>query len=109
MLELNLGMGEIFNVPNRNVGYQYIFEAGDDHTCIGIKGGPYEGVIYKYGEISIPEEENPDGTLPFRFQYEIIENNGIKKEDFDDDFFNIMGDILVDIIDREEYVRKSDD
>ena len=99
-------MGEIFNVPNRNIGYQYVFKENDDHTYIGIKGGPYEGVIYKYGEISIPENENPDGTLPFKFHYDIVDNNGIKKEDFEDDFFNVLGDILVNIIDREDYVGK---
>ena len=102
-------MGNIFNVPNRNVGYQYVFEKGDEHTCIGIKGGPYEGVIYKYGEITIPEDENPDGTLPFKFQYDIVDNNGIKKEDFEDDFFEIIGDILVDIIDREDYSANTND
>ena len=102
-------MAEIFNIPNRNVGYQYVFKEGTDFTCIGIKGGPYEGVIYKYGEISVPENENPDGTLPFKFQFDIVENNGIKREDFEDDFFEIIGDILVDIIEREDYRAKPDD
>ena len=103
-------MSEIFNIPKRNEGYKYVFRKEDDFTCIGIKGGMYEGVIYKYGEITIPEEENEnsDGTLPFRFKYEIMDNNGVNKEDFDKDFFTLVGDILVDIIDREDYVAKSD-
>tara|TARA_B100000424_G_scaffold191803_1_gene149460 strand:+ start:603 stop:908 length:306 start_codon:yes stop_codon:yes gene_type:complete len=100
-------MSETFNIPNRNVGYQYVFKENDEQTYIGIKGGPYEGVIYKYGEITIPQDENPDGTMPFKFKYDIADNNGIKKEEFTDDFFSLMGDILVDIIDREEYVPKS--
>ena len=97
-------MGEIFNIPNKNVGYQYVFAKNDKHTSIGIKGGPYEGVIYKYGEVSISEEENPDGTLPFKFQYDILDHNGFKKEDFETDFFDLIGDILVDIIEREDYI-----
>tara|TARA_Y100001963_G_scaffold150385_1_gene231408 strand:- start:1663 stop:1962 length:300 start_codon:yes stop_codon:yes gene_type:complete len=99
-------MSQTFNIPNRNVGYQYVFREDDEQTYIGIKGGPYEGVVYSYGEITIPENENPDGTMPFKFKYEIADNNGIKKEDFDTDFFSLIGDILVNIIDTEDYVRK---
>ena len=102
-------MAEEFTIPNKNVGYKYVFKEGDDSTHIGIKGGPYEGVIYKYGMVSLPEKENPDGTLPFKFEYDIVDNNGIKRENFDDDFFDLIGDILVDIIDREDYVAKPND
>ena len=102
-------MAEEFTIPNKNVGYKYVFKEGDNSTCIGIKGGPYEGVIYKYGMVTLPEKENSDGTLPFKFEYDIVDNNGIKRENFDDDFFNLIGDILVDIIDREDYVAKPND
>ena len=100
-------MSEIFNIPKRNEGYKYVFKEDTDFTCIGIKGGQFEGVIYKYGEITLSDDENPDGTLPFRFQYDILDNNGVAKENFNDNFFTLIGDILVDIIDREEYRAKS--
>ena len=50
----------------------------------------------------IEAEENPDGTLPFKFEYDIIDSNGWKQEDFGEDFFELIGDILVDIITTEE-------
>jgi hypothetical protein len=36
--------------------------------------------------------------MPLKFEYTIIENVGIAKEDFDNQFFDLIGDILVDII-----------
>ena len=39
----------------------------------------------------------------FRFEYDILDNNMIPREEFDDkNFFKLLGDILVDIIDRQE-------
>ena len=94
-------MGEIFNVPNSNVGYQYIFKEEDNHSCIGIKGGEFEGVVYKYGKVTLSEKENPDGTLPFRFEYDIVDNNGIQREQFGDEFFKLIGDILVEVMEEQ--------
>jgi hypothetical protein len=51
--------------------------------------------------VSVAEEENPNGTLNFQFEYDIVDSNGHKKEYFRDDFKNLIGDILVDIIDKE--------
>ena len=71
-------------------------------TCIGLtdEAGRYQGVIYKYGEVSIPNEDelNSEGDLPFRFKYVIVDNNKYPEEYFKDDFRNLIGDILVDII-----------
>ena len=81
--------------------YRYVNRPGDDFTSIGINGGKYEGVVYRYGKISLGEE-NPDGTLPFNFEYDILDNNELPRESFGEDFFDLIGDILVDIIDKEE-------
>ena len=74
-----------------------------DQTCIGLtKETDFWGVVYKYGKVSLGEETK-DGNLPFRFEYDILDNNMIPREEFDDDnFFKLLGDILVDIIDRQE-------
>ena len=74
-----------------------------DFSSIMIKDGKFKDVIYNYGKVSIPEEDNlnDDGTLPFRFEYNIIDNVGIPREEFDEEFFVLIGDILVDII-REQ-------
>jgi hypothetical protein len=68
-----------------------------------IKDGKFKDVIYNYGKVSIPEEDNlnEDGTLPFRFEYNIIDNVGISKEEFNEEFFTLIGDILIDIIEGQ--------
>ena len=88
------------NILNRTEQYQFIERRGDDFTCVGIKGGKYEGVIYKYGTVSIAEKENNKGEMPLSFQYDILDPNGLERKEFDDNFFNLIGDILVDIIDN---------
>ena len=83
---------------------QYVFITNKDENmqCIGIRKGKFEGVVYKYGKVSLGEE-TWDGNLPFRFEYDILDNYMIPREEFDDDnFFKLLGDILVDIIDRQE-------
>ena len=83
---------------------QYVFITNKDEKmqCIGIRKGKFEGVVYKYGKVSLGEETK-DGNLPFRFEYDILDNNMIPREEFDDkNFFKLLGDILVDIIDRQE-------
>ena len=83
---------------------QYVFITNKDENmqCIGIRKGKFEGVVSKYGKVSLGEETK-DGNLPFRFEYDILDNNMIPREEFDDEnFFKLLGDILVDIIDGQE-------
>ena len=82
--------------------YVFITNKNENMQCIGIRKGKFEGVVYKYGKISLGEE-TWDGNLPFRFEYDILDNNMIPRKEFDDEnFFKLLGDILVDIIDRQE-------
>ena len=83
---------------------QYVFITNKDENmqCIGIRKGKFEGVVYRYGKVALGEETK-DGNLPFKFEYDILDNNMIPREEFDDEnFFKLLGDILVDIIDRQE-------
>ena len=76
-------------------------ETHPDQTCIGLTGETnYHGVIYKYGEVTVPDETklNESNHLNLKFKYDILENNGIPKEKFGDDFFKLLGDILYHII-----------
>ena len=82
--------------------YVFITNKNEEMQCIGIRKGKFEGVVYKYGKVSLGEE-NEKGNLPFRFEYDILDNNMIPRKEFDDEnFFKLLGDILVDIIDRQE-------
>ena len=82
--------------------YMFVSQVEDEWASVCIKGGKFDGVIYNYGKVSVKEKEkNDDGTLPFRFEYNIIDNVGISREEFGEEFFILLGDILVDIIDDQ--------
>lgn len=79
--------------------FSYIESASHpDQTCIGINKGDYAGVIYKYGKVTPIEK---DDKLTMQFEYDIIENNAIPREKFNDKFFELIGDILMDILDEK--------
>ena len=84
--------------------YVYVESKSQDQTCIGIKGGKFAGVVYKYGKVSLGKEEDENGNLPLQFQYDIVDNNGIPREQFGDEFFKLIGDILVEVIDEQTKV-----
>ena len=83
--------------------YSFINRKGENQTSIRIENGKFENVIYNYGRVSIPQNENEDGTIPFSFEYNILDNASIPREEFDEEFFTLIGDILVDIIENEDY------
>ena len=84
--------------------FVYVDSKSQDRTCIGIKGGKFAGVVYKYGKVSFAKEEDKNGNLPMQFQYDIVDNNGIPREQFNDEFFNLIGDILVEVMDEQTKV-----
>ena len=76
-------------------------DAYPDQTCIGLtEDTDYHGVIYKYGEVTIPDEKKllDNEHLQLKFKYDILENNGIPKENFGDNFMKLIGDVLLHII-----------
>ena len=82
-------------------------ETYPDQTCIGLTDETdYHGVIYKYGQVTIPDENKllDNEHLQLQFKYDILENNGIPKENFGDDFFKLLGDILYHIISAQSEV-----
>jgi hypothetical protein len=83
--------------------YTFVAKEDDDlaSVCITDKG-KYHGVVYKYGVVSVAEKENEDGTLPFKFEYDIVDNYNIPREEFDGEFFRLIGDILVHIVENQE-------
>ncbi len=88
--------------------YKYVTDKDQKWQCIGLteKAGLYQGVVYRYGKVSIPqtEEMTEEGDLPFRFEYDIVDSNGLEQEHFGEAFFKLIGDILVDIITNEEQI-----
>ena len=88
--------------------FVYVESRSQDQPCIGIKEGKFAGVVYKYGKVSFGKEEDRNGNLPLQFQYDIVDNNGIPREQFNDEFFNLIGDILVEVMDEQTKVTKDD-
>ena len=92
---------------------KYTFVSNEDKKWQGIgltqEAGFYRGVVYEYGKVSVVEnEEKTEATLQFDFN--VLDSNGLPQKAFGDDFFNLIGDVLQDIIkenieqDAMEYV-----
>ena len=96
---------QILNDP---ITKKFVFlnsETYPNQTCIGLTSETdFHGVVYKYGKVTLPQEVMTDeeleskSNLPFKFEYDIIENNGIPKENFGDNFMKLIGDVLLHII-----------
>ena len=82
--------------------YVFVTDNKDNCQCIGIRGGQFDGVVYKYGKITIPEppEKDIEKDLTLKFEYDIVSTNNLPSEWFGEEFFNLIGDILVDILDQ---------
>ena len=52
--------------------------------------------------VNVAEKEDENGNLPLRFEYDIVDNYGVSREEFDKEFFTLIGDILVDIIENQD-------
>ena len=81
--------------------FVYVTTKEQDQTLIGIKEGKFAGVVYKYGKVSFAEKEDENGNLPMKFHYDIVDNNEIPREQFGEDFFILIGDILVEVIEEQ--------
>ena len=85
--------------------YTFVSREDDTWANICILESKYRGIIYNYGKVSVPDENNLDaeGNLPLRFEYTIIETKNIEEEELrkDTDFKNLLGDILVDILNEQ--------
>ena len=82
----------------------YTFVENKKQTWQGIgltdKAGKYEGVVYRYGEVKIIEnEEKTEASL--QFDWDMLDSNGLPKERFGDDFFDLIGKILEDIMQQQ--------
>ena len=80
---------------------EYVSREGDAQASVLLRGShKFSGVIYSYGRISVPEPTS-DGFAQLSFDYNIEDNNNIPRDEFNEEFFTLIGDILVDIIDQK--------
>ena len=82
--------------------YQFVDNKEKTWTAIGLtaKAGKYQGVVYKYGKVKVIEnEEKTNASL--QFEWDMLDSNGLPKESIKDDFFELAGKILQDIIHKQ--------
>lgn len=73
----------------------YEYQDSDEvHAGIRIKDGPYKDLLYAYKEVKLIEEGE---SLRVKFEWIPLEN---KPENDTQDLYDVLGDILVDIIDK---------
>ena len=83
--------------------YTFVSRGKEKWASIMLTNGEYEGVIYQYGKVSVPEGEDENGNMPLSFKYNIVDYNGQDEEDLESsqEFKNALGDILVEILDEQ--------
>jgi hypothetical protein len=83
--------------------YTFVSRGKEKWASIMLTNGEYEGVIYQYGKVSVPEGEDENGNMPLSFKYNIVDYNGHDEEDLESsqEFKNALGDILVEILDEQ--------
>lgn len=95
--------------------------ADAEYWCMRLEKGDFAGVIYKYGEIGIRPELNEDGTLPVKFEFDILFiPEELRTKEFGDEvkkeFETLLGNIMMAMIqedleskERGEYGAGGDD
>ena len=83
--------------------YTFVSRDNDNWTSILITKGNYEGVIYRYGRVSVSEKENNEGNLPLSFKFNVLDYNNHNEEELNAsvEFKDTIGDILVEILDKQ--------
>ncbi|MBT3560439.1 MAG: hypothetical protein HN497_05340 [Flavobacteriaceae bacterium] len=77
--------------------YSYVEnENVPDRTGIKLRGGNFDGIIYIYGDVRFSEDDPPVLT----FDFEVLNNPGNKDYKDSEEFEIIMGDVLVQEIDK---------
>ena len=82
-----------------------------DYYGFKIQEGEYKDVVYYYGEVKIEEDvENDKAVLNFNYQID-KGNEQYNIEELQDSikFNNLMGDILAEILDKDNDERLTDD
>ena len=95
--------------------YKFVENKDKTWTAVGLtaKAGKYQGLVYKYGKVKVVEnEEKTNASL--QFEWDMLDSNGLPKESIKDDFFELAGKILEDIIHKQidgedlQYVNTND-
>ena len=95
--------------------YEYIkVPEVEDQFAFRISEGKFKDVIYKYNKFGVDEKPNDDGTLTYKFEYDILEipEEIVNKQYADEEgreFETLIGDILIEVLQENIEVNESED
>lgn len=92
------------NLPTdqtKNKPYVFVQRDKDDFSCIKITEGKYKDIIFHYGKVGFGKDENPDGTLPMKFDYTVIKNPNDMDTLDNKEFIDYIGDLLIELLDEK--------
>ena len=88
------------STEKNKIKYLFVQKDGDDFTCIKLIEDKYLGIVYKYGNVAFARDEKPDGTLPMKFDYDIIKNPD-NIDTNNQEFIDYIGDILIELLEKQ--------
>ena len=88
-------------VPKEGEDYKFIDFTNSDITGIMILKGDYAGVVYHYGKVRV-KERGEFATLEFGYTLVNSGKHDIDLLQNDDNFVTIMGDVLSEILTKQE-------
>ena len=79
-----------------------------------ITKGKFKDVIYKYNQFGVNPDPNPDDTLTYKFEYDILEipEEIVNKKYTDEEgkeFESLIGEILIDVIQENIEMEETED
>lgn len=89
------------HTDQKNKPYVFVQRDKDDFSCIKITEGKYKDIIFHYGKVGFGKEENPDGTLPMKFDYTVIKNPNDMDTLDNKEFIDYIGDLLIVLLDEK--------
>ena len=91
--------------------YTMVEKEDVDYYAFRFDEGQYEGVVFYYGAVKVEEDvENDQALLQFDFQVDKgNEVYSIEELEKSKDFRDILGDVLVSILDTEEDCEEDND
>ena len=86
----------------------------DEQQAFRISQGKFKDVVYKYNRFGVNPDPNPDDTLTYKFEYDILEipEDIVNKKYADEEgkeFETLIGDILIEVIQENIEVNESED
>jgi hypothetical protein len=88
------------STEQNKIKYLFVQKDGDDFTCIKLVEDKYLNVVYKYGKVAFAKDEGPNGTLPMKFNYDIIKNPN-EVDTNSQEFIDYIGDILIELLEKQ--------